>query len=178
MGDHEDEIPEMYSPPHEVRDADSTPVYDSSLENPSHSGYDPSFTSRRYWLPSEETHYEPTSTSHVRYGMSDILAPNLAHHVKSEVEPSTMPGGTPIPFHAERFGSTSHITPSIPVVEATSHVHPRPSVSNPMQIPKLRRVNIGNTTYIPSHVPSFSNRTPLNAVLMTLPPPNSRGPSG
>ena len=28
MGDHEDEIPKMSSPPHEVGDADSTPVYD------------------------------------------------------------------------------------------------------------------------------------------------------
>ena len=36
MGDHEDEIPEMSSPPLEVGDVDSTPVYD-----PSHSGYVP-----------------------------------------------------------------------------------------------------------------------------------------
>ena len=49
--------------------------------------------------------------------MSDIPAPDLAHHVESEVVLSTMPGGTPIPFHVERFGGTSHIAPSIPVVE-------------------------------------------------------------
>ena len=30
MGDHKDKIPEMSSPPHEVGDVDSTPVYDPS----------------------------------------------------------------------------------------------------------------------------------------------------
>ena len=30
MGDHEGEIPEMSSPPQEVGDVDSTPVYDPS----------------------------------------------------------------------------------------------------------------------------------------------------
>ena len=50
MGDHEDEIPEMSSPPHEVGDADSIPVYDPSPKIPSHSGYDPSFTGHRYWF--------------------------------------------------------------------------------------------------------------------------------
>ena len=53
MGDHEDEIPEMSSPPHEVGDADSTPIYDPSPKIPSHSSYDPSFTGRRYWLPGD-----------------------------------------------------------------------------------------------------------------------------
>ena len=46
MGDHEDNIPEMSSPPHEVGDEDPTPIYDPSPEIPSHSGYDPSFTGR------------------------------------------------------------------------------------------------------------------------------------
>ena len=138
MGDHEDEILEMSSPPHEVGEEDPTLVYDPSLKIPSQSSYDPSFTSRRYWFPGDKTHYEPTSTSHVHYVMSDIPTPTPAHHVESEVEPSTTPRGTPIPFHAERFGSTSHIAPSIPVVEATSHVHPRPSVSIQMWIPEPR----------------------------------------
>ena len=30
MGDHEDEIPKMSSPPQEVGDVDSTPIYDPS----------------------------------------------------------------------------------------------------------------------------------------------------
>ena len=47
-----------------------------------------------------------------------------------------------------------------------------------MWIPEPRRVKIGNTTYIPSHVPSSSIPTPSNAFLTTLPPPHSRGPSG
>ena len=110
--------------------------------------------------------------------MSDIPAPDLTHHVESDVDPNTTPRGTLIPFHVEKFGGTSHIAPSIPVVEETSYVHPRPSVSNPIRIPELRRVNIGNTTYIPSHVPSSSNPVPSNAFLMTHPPPNSCGTSG
>ena len=59
-----------------------------------------------------------------------------------------MPRGTLIPYHAERFRSTSHIAPSIPAVEATSHVRPRLGVSNPIRIPEPRKVTIGNTTYI------------------------------
>ena len=70
--------------------------------------------------------------------MSDIPSPDSAHHVESKVEPSTTPGGTPIPFHVERLGSTSHIAPSIPVVEAISHARPRPNVSSHMQIPEPR----------------------------------------
>ena len=135
MEDNEDEILEMSSPPHELEEEDSTPIYDPSPEIPSHSSYDPSFIGCCYWLPGDETHYEPTSPSHVHYGMSDIPTPDPAHHVELKVEPSTTPGGTPIPFHVERFGSTSHIAPSIPMVEATSHAHLRPSVSNHMHIP-------------------------------------------
>ena len=65
MGDHEDEIPEMSSPPQEVGEEDPTPVYDPSPDIPSHSGYDTSFTGHHYWFPGDETHHEPTSTSHV-----------------------------------------------------------------------------------------------------------------
>ena len=39
-------------------------------------------------------------------------------------------------------------------------------------------MNIGNTTYIPSHVPSSSNPIPSNAFLTAHPPHNSHGPSG
>ena len=35
MGDHEDEIPEMSSPPHEVWEEDPTSTYDPSHERPS-----------------------------------------------------------------------------------------------------------------------------------------------
>ena len=89
-------------------------------------------------MPGDETHHEPVSTSYVSYGMFGILAHDPDHHAGSEFEPSTTPGGTPITFHVERFGNTSHIAHSIPVVEATSHVHPRPSVSSPIQIPEPR----------------------------------------
>ena len=43
MEDREDEIPELSSRPQEVGEEDPTPVYDPSLEIPSHFGYDPSF---------------------------------------------------------------------------------------------------------------------------------------
>ena len=35
MGGHEDEIPDMSSPPHEVREEDPTSTYDPSHEQPS-----------------------------------------------------------------------------------------------------------------------------------------------
>ena len=38
MGDHEDEIPEMSSPPQEVGEEDPIPVYDPSPDIPSHFG--------------------------------------------------------------------------------------------------------------------------------------------
>ena len=72
MGDHEDEIPKMYSPPQEVREEVPTPVYDPSPKIPSNSSYDPSFTGHQYWFLGDKTHHEPTSTSHVSYGMPDI----------------------------------------------------------------------------------------------------------
>ena len=131
-------IPDMFSPPHEVGEEDPTPVYDPSPKIPSQSGYDPSFTGHRYWLLGDKTHHEPTSTRCIHYGMPDIPAHNPAHHAMSEIEPITIPRGTPIPFHADRFGSSSQIAPSIPVVEATSHVHLRPSVSSHMWILELR----------------------------------------
>ena len=134
MGDHKDEIPEMSSPPQEVGEEGCTPLYDPSPDIPSHSSYDPSFTGRRYWISGNETHHEPMSTSYVSYGMYGIPTHDPAHHAESEFEPNTTPGTTPIPFHVEIFGSTSHIAPSIPVVEATSHVCPRPSVSSPIRI--------------------------------------------
>ena len=93
----------MSFPPQEVGEEDPTLVYDPSPKIPSQSSYDPSFTGHQYGFLGDEIHHEPISTSHVHYGMYDIPALDLAHHVESEVEPSTMPGGTPIPFHIERF---------------------------------------------------------------------------
>ena len=89
-----------------------------------------------------------------------------------------MPEGTYIPFQVERFGSSSHITPSIPMVEVSSHTHPRPSTSVPIRGPEPRHVNIGGTSYIPSHIPSSSALIPSNDFFMKHPPPNSNGPSG
>ena len=66
------------------------------------------------------------------------LSPIRCIMPQSKVDPRTMPGGTPTLLHAERFGGTSHIAPSIHVVEASSHAPPRPSVSNPIQIPGPR----------------------------------------
>ena len=79
-----------------------------------------------------------------------------------------------IRYHVERFGSTSHIAPSIPVVEATSHIPARPRVSDPIRILDPRRVTIGNNTYIISQVPSSFVPSSSNC----HPPPHSHGPSG
>ena len=80
MGDHEHEILELPSPPHEVGEEDPTTTYDPSLDIPTHSGYDPSFTGHHYWIPSDETHHEPTSTSYVSYGMSSVPTHDSSHH--------------------------------------------------------------------------------------------------
>ena len=60
MGDHEDEILELSSPPQEVGEKYHTPIYDPSPDIPTHSrfapshdipthsGYDPSFIARPY----------------------------------------------------------------------------------------------------------------------------------
>ena len=69
-----------------------------------------------YGMPEDaETHFEPASTSYDSYAMFGFPTHDLAFHVESDFEPKTMPGGTPIPYHAERFGSTSNIAPSVPV---------------------------------------------------------------
>ena len=163
MGDHVEGIPEPPSPI-QVEDGEFTPTYDPSPnlielgpiiseigtfhDRPTYSSYDPPFMHHRYGRLDDETHYEPSSTSYGSYGMSGIPTNDFPFHVKSDFETNTMPRGTPIPYHAERFGSTSHIAPSIPAVEATSHIPPRTRVSDPIRIPEPRRVTIGNTTYI------------------------------
>ena len=74
--------------------------------------------------------------------MSGIPTHDSIPHIESKFEPNTMPGGTTIPFHVERFGNTSHIAPSIPVVEDTSHVRPRPGVSSPIRIPEPQGLHL------------------------------------
>ena len=106
--------------------------------------------------------------------MSGFPTHDLAFNVESEFEPNTMLGGTLSPYHAERFGSTSHIAPSIPVVEVTSHVLPRSRFSDPIRIPDPRRVTIGNSTYIITQIPFSSVPSSSNV----HPPPYSHGPSG
>ena len=85
--------------------------------------------------------------------MPNIPARVPTHHVESKIEPSTTPGGIPIPFSEDRFGRTSHIAPSIPVVEATSHIPPRSRVSDPIRILDPRQVTIGNSTYLITQIP-------------------------
>ena len=153
--------------PIQVEDGEFTPTYDPSPDlanlglviseigtfhdRPTHSRVDSPLMHYRYGMSEDfETHFKPASTSYGSYGMSGMPTHDLAFHVESEFEPNTMLGGTPIPYHVERFGSTSHIAPSILVVEATSHIPPRPSVSDPIGIPDPRRVTIGNTMYIVS----------------------------
>ena len=82
-----------------------------------------------------ETHFELASTSYSSYATTGFPMHDLKFHVESDFEPSTIPGGNPIPYLAKRFGSTSHIAPSVPVVEATSYLPPRSRVSDPIRIP-------------------------------------------
>ena len=151
MGDHIEGIPEPPSPIR-VDDGGFTPTYDPSPDldelgpmiseigtfddRPTHSRVDSPLT--RYWYgmsEDAETHFEPASTSYGSYGMYGFPTHDLAVHVESKFDPNTMPGGTFIRYHAERFGSTIHIAPSIPVVEVTSHIPPRSRVSDPIRIP-------------------------------------------
>ena len=118
-------------------------------DRPTRSRADSPLTRYRYGLSEDtETHFEPANTSYGSYATSSFPIHNLTFHVESDFEPSTMPGGTLIPYHAERFGSTSHIAPSVPVVEATSYIPPRSRVSDPIRIPNPRRVTIEGSTYI------------------------------
>ena len=108
-------------------------------DRPTHSRVDSPLTRYQYGRPEDvETHFEPTSTSYYSYATFGFPTHDLTFHVESYFEPSTIPGGTLIPYHAERFGSTSHIAPSVPVVEATSYLPPSSRVSDPIRIPDLR----------------------------------------
>ena len=108
-------------------------------DRPTYSRVDSPLTHHRYGMPEDdETHFEPASTSYGSYGMYGFPTHDLEFHVESKFEPNTMPGGTLIPYHAKRFGSTSHIVPSIPAVEATSHIPPRSRVCDPIRIPNPR----------------------------------------
>ena len=154
MGDHLEGILEPPSPIR-VDDGEFNPTYDPSPDLdelgpviskigtmhdiPTHSRVDSPLTCYRYGIPEDvETHFEPTGTSYGSYAMSGFPTHDLAFHVESDFEPNTIPRGTLIPYHAERFGSTSHIAPSIPVVEVTSHIPPRSRVSDPIRIPDPR----------------------------------------
>ena len=148
MGDHIEGILEPPSPIH-VEDGEFTPNYDPSPDltelgpiiyeigtfhdRPTYSRGDSPLTHRWYGMPEDdETHFELASTSYGSDGMSGFSTHDLAFHVESEFEPNTMPGGTLIPYHVERFGSTTHIAPFILVVEDTSHIPPRSRVSDPI----------------------------------------------
>ena len=64
------------------------------------------------------------------------------------------------------------------MVGGPSHTHPRPSTAILIWGTDPIHVNIGGTSYIPSHVPSSSTLVPSNAFLTTHPRPNSHGPLG
>ena len=154
MGDSSEGIPEP-PPPIRVDYGEFTPTYDPSPElaklgpviseigtlhdRPTHSRSNSPLTRYQYGMSEDaKTHFEPASTSYGRYATSGFPTHDLTFHVESDFEPNTIPGGTLIPYHAERFGNTSHIEPSIPVVEATSYLPPRSRVSDPIRIPYPR----------------------------------------
>ena len=163
MGDHSEDTSDSLPPPIRVDDGDFTPTYDpspdltelgpviseigASFDRHIHSRPDPSL--QHYWygmLEDAETHFEPASTSYGGYATTGFPMHDLAFNVESDFEPNTMPGGNPMPYLTERFGSTSHIAPSILVVEAPSYIPPRSRVSDPIGILGPRRVAIGTST--------------------------------
>ena len=172
MGDRSEEISEP-PPPIRIDNGELAPTYDPSPDlaefgpviseigplhdRPTHPRSESPLTRYRYGMPKDtETHFEPASTSYGSYATSGFPAHDLTFHVESDFEPNTMPGGTLIPFHVERFGSTIHIAPSVLVVEATSYLPPRSGVSDPIRIPDPRRVRVGGSTYLITHIPSSS----------------------
>ena len=123
MGDSSEGIPEP-PPPIRVDDGEFTPTYDPSPDlvelgpmiseigaihdRPTHSRADSPLTRYRYGMPEDaETHFKPATTSYGSYATSSFPIHDFTFHVESDFEPSTMPRGTLIPYHAERFGSTS-----------------------------------------------------------------------
>ena len=154
MEDHSETIPEP-PPPIRIDDGELTPTYDPSPDlaeigpvisqigslhdRPTHSRPDSPLTRYRYGMPEDaETHFDPHSTSYGSYAMTGFPMHDLTFHVESDFDPNTMPGGNPMPYLVERFGSTSHIAPSIPAVEATSYIPSRSRVSDPIAIPGSR----------------------------------------
>ena len=79
---------------------------------------------------SGETHSIPSSTGPFKFVMPDLPETGPSPNVESGVEPSATLGGTAIPFHENRFGS-SHIAPSTPALGGSSHTQPRPNTSVP-----------------------------------------------
>ena len=189
MEDHSETIPDP-PPPIWINNGELTPTYKPSPDlaefgpvisqigslhdRPTHPRADSPLTRYRYGMPDDaETHFDPPSTSYSSYVMTGFSMHDLTFHVESEFEPSTMPRGNPIPYLAERFGSTSHIAPSIPVVEAPSHPPPRSRVSDLIRIPSLRWVTIGGSTYLITQIPLSLVPSSSNV----HPPPYPRGPS-
>ena len=133
MSHHGSEVPELPPSPPPGMEVEPSSIYGTPPESgPYGAGPSQEYISQfhdyissnlRYWLyyMGEETCHEPTSTSHIRYGMPDIPNPSPVLHVEPVGDPGTMPGGTSIPFHAERFGNSSHIASSTPAVEIPSH---------------------------------------------------------
>ena len=109
--------------------------------------------------------------------MTDLPDTDMTPNVGSSVNLSATPGGIAIPFQEDRFGC-SHIAPSTPGVGGSSYTQTRPSTGILVHGSNPRHVNIGNTSYISSHVPLSSTPIPSNAFIMTHPPPNLHGPSG
>ena len=154
MGDHSEDTSKP-PPPIRVDDGEFTPTYDPSPDltelgpviseigtmhdRPTHPRADSPLTHYQHGMPKDaETQFEPTSTSYGGYATTGFPMHDLTFHVESDFEPSTMPGDNPIPYLEERFGSTSHIARSIPVVEAPSYPPPRSRASDVIRIPGPR----------------------------------------
>ena len=126
---------------------------------------------------SNETHHNPSSTGPFSFGMSKLTDTILSFVVDPGIDPSVGPGGTSAPFLADIFGS-AHISPYAPFVGGFSHPSSRRNTGIHFHGGVPRHVNIGGTSYIPSHVPSFTVPISSNSFFMAHPPHKPDGPSG
>ena len=124
-----------------------------------------------FWAMRLTTH----SLALALFGMACLIFPRLVQHPMLDwVLNLVLPLGA-LPFLSRRRGLVALVILHLPSLWL-SFLHTL--ILGPVWGPDPRHVNIGGTSYIPSHIPSSSTPIPSNSFLMTHPLPTSSGPSG